>query len=194
MAKSKSLPMERIEPLIHVIRGHRVILDRDLATIYGVQTKVLNQAVKRNREKFPEDFMFQLDREEAEERGRLRSQIVTLKRGEHRKYLPYAFTEHGAIMAATVLNSAKAVEMSVFVVRVFVRMRDELASRRDTEMRLAQIENILFVHDDKLRELFDKIRPLLLPPPERPKKRIGFGIRERRARYGTPRRKRKTNT
>ena len=113
-----------VEPQIVTIRGQKVILDADLARIYGVATKVLNQAVKRNRDKFPPDFMFQLSEEEAAEVQRLRSQTVTLKRGHHRKYLPYVFTEHGAIMATTVLNTPRAVQMSVFVVRIrFTRLK-----------------------------------------------------------------------
>jgi len=112
-----------VEELIVTIRGQRVILAADLARIYGVQTRVLNQAVKRNREKFPADFTYQITRDEAQEVQRLRSQIVILKPGQHLKYLPYAFTEHGAIMAANVLNSPRAVQMSVFAVWSRVRLR-----------------------------------------------------------------------
>jgi phage regulator Rha-like protein len=177
----------QVGSVIHKIRGQRVILDSDLARIYGVETKILNKAVNRNRRRFPEDFGFRLT---AEAFSALRFQIGTSKKGRGgRRYPPMAFTEHGAIMVATVLNSPTAVDMSVFVVRAFVRMREELASRRDMEKRLKQIEKILLVHDNQLRELLDEIRPLLLPPPEEQKKQIGFSVREKRARYGTLTRK-----
>jgi hypothetical protein len=178
------LPAELIDARILTIRGKKVILASDLAEVYGVATKALNQAVKRNVAKFPADFAFQLTREEARVASRLRSQIVTLKRGQHIKYLPHAFTEHGAIMAATVLNSPEAIQMSVFVVRAFIKMREALISRSELERRLLQIENILLAHDGSIRELYDQIRPLLLPPPTPPKKRIGFEVKESARRYG----------
>ena len=120
-----------IEQLIVTIRGQRVILAGDLARIYGVVTRVLNQAIKRNPAKFPADFVFQITRNEVQEMRRLRSQTVILRPGQHLKYLPYAFTEHGAIMAANVLNSPRAVQMSVFVVRAFIRMRAALGDTRE---------------------------------------------------------------
>jgi hypothetical protein len=113
-----------------------------------------------------------------------------LKRGEHRKYAPFAFTEHGAIMAATVLNSPKAVEMSVFVVRAFVKMREQLLTTATLAQRLAEVERTLLTHDSALRDLYQKIRPLLLPSPEPPRKQIGFGVKERRARYRAAKRPR----
>jgi hypothetical protein len=128
VANAKLLsPAERINRAIFVLRGHRVLLDAELATLYGVTTKVFNQAVKRNFKRFPEDFLFQLNTDEV---NTLRSQIVTLKRGrgQHPKYLPYAFTEHGAIMVATILNSPRAIEMSIYVVRAFVQTRESLDS------------------------------------------------------------------
>ena len=159
---------------ILTIRGQKVILDIDLAAVYGVETRVLKQAVRRNIAKFPADFTFILTREEAVSIARLRSQNVILKRGQHIKHLPFAFTEHGAIMAATVLNSDRAVQMSVFIVRAFVRMRQAMLSRHEMEKRLDQIEKILLVHDDSLKELYERIRPLLLPAADPPKPRIGF--------------------
>lgn len=168
------LPVEAISEKILTIRGEKVILASDLAEVYGVAAKVLNQAVKRNAARFPSDFAFQLTREEAKAVNRLRSQFVTLKRGQHIKYLPHVFTEHGAIMAATVLNSPEAIRMSVFVVRAFVKMREALISRSELERRLLQIENVLLAHDESIRELYDQIRPLLLPPPEPLRKKIGF--------------------
>lgn len=177
--------------VIRTIRGQRVILDSDLAAIYGVETKALNQAVKRNANKFPEDFMFRLSREEAEDLRGSRSQSVTLKRGQNVKYLPHAFTEHGAIMAATVLNSPQAVEMSVFVVRAFVKMREQLLATATLAKRLAEVEKDLLIHDAALRELFEQIRPLLLPPPDPPRNPIGFSVNERPGTYRVRRRKEK---
>jgi phage regulator Rha-like protein len=135
---------EHIARDILVLRGQRVIVDSDLAALYGVTTKRFNEQVRRNRERFPEDFMFQLTAQEA---AALRSQFATIKtgRGQHRKYLPYAFTEHGAIMAASVLNSPRAVEMSVYVVRAFVRLREMLASNRELARQFAQLE-VAFAH------------------------------------------------
>jgi len=182
-----------LDPLILTIRGQKVLLDVDLAKIYGVETRVFNQTVKRNAERFPEDFRFQLTEDEMTElrtriiafeddttvngyTGALRSQFVILKpgRGRHRKYLPYAFTEHGAIMAATVLNSPEAVKMSVFVVRAFVRMREHLAANAAILQRLAEIDKTLLEHDQALGTIWRQIQPLLQPPPEPPKRRIGF--------------------
>ena len=163
-----------LESLILTVRGHKVLLDADLADIYGVPTKVFNQAVKRNAERFPEDFCFQLTLEEAEAVQRSRSQIVTLKRGQNIKYMPHAFTEHGAIMAATILNSPEAVAMSVFVVRAFMQMREQLAANAAILKRLAEIDRTLLEHDSALRTIWTKLQPLLAPS-EPPRKRIkGF--------------------
>lgn len=131
--------LEPVEPLLHELRGERVILDSDLARLYGVPTKRLNEQVRRNADRFPPDFLFRLTEDEA---GSLRSQIATLKtgRGQHRKYLPCAFTEHGAIMAANVLNSPQAVQMSVFVVRAFLKMRAALTDTRQLAQKLANLE------------------------------------------------------
>jgi hypothetical protein len=175
--------IDRVESRILSLRGQKVILDRDLASLYGITTVRFNQAVKRNKSRFPEDFCFQLTREEL---SALISQNVISKttgRGGIRK-LPWAFTEHGAIMAATILNSSRAVQMSVFVVRAFVKMREYLRMSHFMEKRLAQIEKKLMLHDSSLRDLYDRIRPLLLPPPEKPKKKIGF-LEEPRAVYRT---------
>ncbi|MBM4163940.1 MAG: ORF6N domain-containing protein [Lentisphaerae bacterium] len=197
-----------VRSAIRLIRKQRVILDADLARFYGVTTKRLNEAVKRNHSRFPEDFAFQLsEREYAALRATaydepsqatdappacdhpLRSQIATSKekRGG-RRYRPYAFTEHGAIMAATILKSRRAIEMSVFVVRAFVRIREQLAASTALAKRLAEIEKALLTHDQALIDLYEQIRPLLLPPPEPPRKPIGFSVRENRARYRTARR------
>ncbi|MCL4181305.1 MAG: ORF6N domain-containing protein [Verrucomicrobia bacterium] len=159
-------------------RGQTVVLDGDLARLYGVSTKVFNQAIRRNKTRFPSDFLFRLT---PEEWAALRSQIVTLKpagRGEHRKYRPLAFTEHGAIMAATVLNSPRAVAMSVYVVRAFVRLREELLGRANLERRLAEIERTLVGHDAALRDLYQKLKPLLLPAPAKTRREIGFHAKD----------------
>jgi len=180
--------MARIESKILTVRGCKVILDADLAQIYGVPTKVLNQAVKRNFDKFPSDFMYQHNIQELAALPNstvklMRSQTVTASRKRNNRFMPYAFTAHGAIMAATILNSSQAVQMSVFVVRAFVLMRQALLSRNEMEQRLDKIEKVLLVHDDSLKALFDKIRPLLLPPPVLPVKQIGFGVKESRSKY-----------
>ena len=130
--------------------------------------------VKRNADRFPEDFHFLLSADEAAAVRRSRSQIAILKRGQNIKYLPHAFTEHGAIMAATVLNSPEAVAMSVFVVRAFLQMREQLAANAAILKRLAEIDKSLLQHDLALRTIWTKLQPLLAPPPEPPKRRIGF--------------------
>ena len=166
-------PKKLIETLILNVRGQKVILDTDLAELYGVTTKVFNQAMKRNADRFPEDFMFQL---ESQEFTLLRSQIVTSNAGRGgRRYAPYAFTEHGAIMAATVLNSPEAVAMSVFVVRAFMQMREHLIANAAILKRLAEIDKTLLAHDSALHTIWTKLQPLLAPPPEPPPRRIkGF--------------------
>lgn len=168
-------PKRPIESRILTLREQKVILDADLAELYGVETKVFNQAVKRNEERFPEDFRFQLTGGEATEVMRSRSQIVTLKQGQNIKYLPWAFTEHGALMAANILRSERAVEMSVFVIRAFVRAREQLAANAAILKRLAEIDKTLLEHDSALRAIWTKLQPLLAPPPEPSRKRIkGF--------------------
>ncbi|MFA5187396.1 MAG: ORF6N domain-containing protein [Patescibacteria group bacterium] len=180
-----------MDDVIRTIRGQKVILDADLARIYGVETKNLNKALKRNKLRFPEDFVFRLTKEEADN---LRFQIGTSSRAwGGRRHLPWAFTEHGAIMAATVLNSSKAVEMSVFVVRAFVKMREQLMATATLAKRLAEVEKLLLTHDSALRDLYQKIRPLLLPPPEPSKTKIGFGVSEAKARYSLKPRLKKGN-
>jgi len=169
--KGQIVPVKRIESLILVIRGQRVMLDADLAALYGVPTKVLNQAVRRNTDRFPEDFMFQLTDEEFEN---LRSQFVTSKQGRGgRRYLPYAFTEHGAIMAANILNSGLAVEMSVYVVRAFVRLREMLATHRELAAKVAELERKTAGHDRQIIKIIKVIKQLMAPPAVTAKK-IGF--------------------
>ena len=168
---SAIVPVERIESLILLMRGHKVMLDSDLAELYGVTTKRLNEQVKRNQERFPGDFMFQLT---SEETNALRSQTATSKRERGgRRYRPYAFTEHGAIMAASVLNSHRAIEVSVYVVRAFVKLREMLRTHKELARKLAELEKRIEGHDEEIVALFEAIRQLM-EPPEKPSKRIGF--------------------
>jgi hypothetical protein len=183
MSSQTPARVDRISSRIRTIRGKKVILDFDLAEIYDVPTKALNQAVKRNLSRFPDDFIFQLTKEEAEIELRSRSQFVTLKRGMNIKYRPYAFTENGAIMAANVLNSPEAVRMSVFVVRAFVQMRDLLGSTKELAKQLAALEKKLTVrldgHEIVIIEVLRRVMDILdppPPPPEPPRRRIGFCV------------------
>jgi hypothetical protein len=172
VARSKALaPLEDITRSILILRGHRVILDADLAAIYSVTTGRLNEAVKRNAERFPEDFMFRLS---ATEHAALISQIATSKPGRGgRRKLPWAFTEHGAIQAANVLNSPRAIAMGVYVVRAFVRLRELLASNTALARKLDELERKYKHHDDAITAILSAIRELMNPPP--PKRRpIGF--------------------
>jgi len=179
-----ALIIKDVESLIITTRNQKVIIDRDLAEIYGVETRRLNEQVKRNPERFPEDFMFQLTSEEADFWARSRSQIAILKRGKNIKYLPYAFTEHGAIMAANVLNSPQAVKMSVFVVRAFVKLRELLFTHKELTYKLAQLERKLQNHDESIRSLVAAIRQLMTTPE--PKKRpVGFLVEEVKVPYVT---------
>ena len=165
--------MESIEARIVLIRGQKVMLDTDLASLYGVSTKRLNEQVKRNGERFPEDFMFRLSAEETEG---LRSQFATSNDGRGgRRYRPYAFTEHGAVMLASVLNSKIAVEASLRVVRAFVRLRQTLATHRELATKLAELEARIEAHDDNITAVFEAIRQLM-EPVEKPRKRIGFAV------------------
>ena len=166
-------PIESIAQRILVVRGRKVLLDADLALLYGVTTKRFNEQVRRNAGRFPEDFMLQLT---PEEWSPLRSHFATLKtgRGTHRKYLPLAFTEHGAIMAATILNSSRATEVSVYVVRAFVRLRELLRSNSELARRLDQLEKRLGTHDRVIAGLVNTIRQLLAEPGPAKGRPIGF--------------------
>ena len=196
MAKKTNLPIavEQIDGMIRTIRGVRVMLDRDLAKIYGVPTKAFNQAVKRNRQRFPEDFMFRLTQEEAKalqasrsqtvtssrRKDLLRSQFVTSNQRGGPRYLPYAFTEYGALMAANILNSTRAVQMSIFVVRAFAKMREALRGTPELARKLAALEKKLTarldVHEAAIVQVLREVMQILNPPPEPepPRRRIGF--------------------
>jgi hypothetical protein len=163
------LPEERFDRLILLVRGHKVILDADLAAMYGVTTKTLKQAVRRHRDRFPEDFMFELTWEEVERF--LRSQIVILKRGRHLKYLPFAFTEQGVAMLSSVLRSPRAVRVNIEIMRAFVRLRRRLSLHGELARQLKALEDR---YDVQFKVVFDAIRELMEPPPGPPKPRIGF--------------------
>lgn len=177
------LELAEIERRIYSIRGVRVILDADLAALYGIPTFRFNEAVKRNRHRFPADFMFRLTPAEF---VALQSQIAIPKPGnssqiamslrKHRgkAYRPYAFTEHGALQAANVLNSPDAVRVSLFVIRAFVKMREQLATNAAILKRLAEIDKTLLLHDSGLRDVYKKLLPLLTSTPASPRKQIGF--------------------
>ena len=169
MASSQSI--RDLGQFILILRGQRVILDANLAVLYDVPTKALNQAVKRNADRFPSEFAFQLTSEEFAD---LRSQTVTSSSHGGRRYLPYVFTEHGVLMAANVLNSRRAVSVSVALIKTFVRLREALVANQVMGKRLAEVEKTLVTHDTALRDIYQRIKPLLLPPPDPPRKKIGF--------------------
>jgi len=176
------------QPAIQLVHGQRVMLDSDLAAIYQVSTKRLNQQLRRNRSRFPADFAFQLTVEELTNlrlqfaTSSLRSQITTSKKHGGRRYLPWVFTEHGAIMLASILNSDVAVQASVRVVRAFVRLREMVAGHAGLAAKLAELERRLDSHDESIANLFQAIRQLLTPPTK-PKREIGFHVREDGTRY-----------
>ena len=165
-----TVPAEVIERRICLIRSQKVMLDRDLASLYGVTTFNLNKAVQRNTKRFPSDFMFRLT---AQEYGALRFQIGILKRGQHAKYPPHAFTEQGVAMLSSVLRSEKAVQVNIAIMRAFVRLRQLLASHKDLADKLIQHERKLKDHDESIRSLFDDMHQLM-DPPAKPRAPIGF--------------------
>src|SRR6266480_4259574 len=173
-----------LESAIHLIRGQRVMLDSDLAAVYGVTSKRLNEQLKRNRPRFPDDFAFQLT---VQEFTNLKSQIATSSSHGGKRKLPWVFTEHGALMLASVLNSKIAVQASVRVVRAFVRMREMVAASAELAARLRELERRFDSHDEAIIELFAVLRRLL-EPEANPKREIGFHVRGRTARYRTKRR------
>ena len=192
-----TMKIEGIDSLIFTVRGQRVMLDADLAVVYGVSTKRLNEQLKRNRERFPADFAFRLTAAEVED---IRSQFATastavrsqIATGSKRnvRFQPWAFTEHGAIMLATILNSPKAVEMSVFVVRAFVQMREMVMSNRQLAAKLDELEERVTGHDTVIGELVAAIRQMLNPSSdEKPKREIGFHMRETAPPYRISRRR-----
>ena len=179
------VPVEVIEGKIYLIRGQKVMLDSDLAELYGVETFNLNKAVKRNIERFPQDFMFQLTREEY---NSLRFQFGILKRGQHSKYLPYAFTEQGVAMLSSVLRTKRAVQVNIAIMRAFVKLREILSTHKELAHKLAELEQKIEKHDEEIKAVFDAIRQLMAPL-EPKKRKIGFIVRERSAQYKTLSRK-----
>ncbi|TAN61566.1 ORF6N domain-containing protein [bacterium] len=163
------------------LRGKKVMLDGDLAKLYGVPVKAFNQAVKRNIKRFPEDFMFQLNWEEAES---LRSQFVTLnntkpeisKRGKHIKYLPYAFTEHGVAMLSSVLNSERAIQVNILIMRAFTKLREIFLTHKDLAVRIETLEKKYAEHDQTIKAIFEAIKQMLEPFPAKEKRIIGFRV------------------
>jgi hypothetical protein len=191
MAEQKSMiPVERIERSILLIRGHKVMLDADLARLYGVETKALNRAVKRNLSRFPEDFMFQVTVEEFENlkchigTSNLKSQFAISGSGwGGRRHPPYAFTEQGVAMLSSVLRSKRAVRVNIEIMRAFVRLRQILSSHKDLARKLEELERRMGAHDQQIQAVFQAIRQLMAPP-EPKKRKMGFLVEEKPARYG----------
>ncbi len=175
------VPAEKIALQIRYLRGQKVLLDRDLAILYEVAPKVLNQAVKRNAERFPSDFMFQLNATEA---NASRSQSVTLKKGQNIKYRPYAFTEQGVAMLSSVLRSERAVQVNIAIMRAFVKLREALDTNRELAKKFSELEERVGKHDDAIAAIIDAIRQLMAPA-KKPTPEIGFHVRETAPRYGT---------
>ena len=165
------IPQETIENKIFLLRGKKVMLDRDLARLYGVTTGNLNKAVKRNIERFPKDFMFQLTKDEEKT---LRFQFGSLKRGQHPKYLPYVFTEQGVAMLSSVLRSKKAIQVNIAIMRVFVRLKEIISTHKELAHKLSELERKIERHDEEIRSIFEAIRQLMAPPPEKKRRIIGF--------------------
>jgi len=177
--KMAGFPAARIENRILLIRGQKVLTDRDLAELYGVETKQLKRAVRRNIHRFPQDFMFELTQEEFKN---LRSQFGTSSWGGTR-YRPMAFTEQGVAMLSSVLNSERAIEVNIAIMRVFVKLREMTAAHKELKRKLEKIENHLKDHDEQIQVIFEAIRQLMASP-EKPRKKIGFEVKESKSRYG----------
>lgn len=179
MSKKDTVNIELMENKILLIRGHKIMIDTDLAKLYGVSTKRLNEQVKRNKERFPSDFMFKLTIDEKLEPVANCDRFHSLK---HSTSLPSAFTEHGALMLASVLNSPRAVEVSIFIVRAFIHLREILSTNKKLAQKLKELELKIELHDDQIAAIFQAINQLLTPP-EKPKKKIGFSVEEKKIKY-----------
>ncbi len=164
------IPQERIEQRIFLVRGHKVMLDRDLAELYGVKTKYLNQQVRRNIKRFPQEFMFPLREEERDELVAICNRFQTMK---HSSALPHAFTEHGVAMLASVLKSERAMKISIIIVKTFVKLREIISTHKELAYQLGELERKIEKHDIEIKDIFEAIRQLMIPPEE-PKRRIGF--------------------
>jgi len=177
MSPRKKLPLilvEQIEPRILVIRGQRIMLDADLAELYGTTTKRLNEQVKRNLARFPAEFRFQLN---IAEKGEVVANCDHLARLKFTRNLPYAFTEHGALMAASVLNTPRAIDVSLYVIRAFVKLREWLSTHKELAQKLADLERKVASHDGAIQSLVAAIRQLTQPPPSSSPRRIGFHVK-----------------
>jgi len=179
-SKQLPIPVEHIEKAIFVIRGQKVILDEHLAALYGVETRALKQAVRRNMNRFPSDFMFELTNKENRS---LRSQNVILERGRYSKYLPFAFTEQGVAMLSSVLKSERAIEVNIAIMRVFVGLREMMATHKELAFKLVELEERLEGHDEQIQNIFEAIRQLMMPA-DSPRKKIGFELKEAAVPYG----------
>ena len=177
-SKQLPIPAERIEKAILLVRGQKVMLDRDLAVLYGVETRALNQAVKRNRDRFPDDFMFELTRDEIRN---ISQSVICSSTMKHAKNA-YAFTEQGVAMLSSVLHSKRAVEVNIEIMRVFVRLREMMATHKELAFKLIELQERLEGHDEQIQSIFEAIRQLMTPP-ERERKKIGFEVNEAGARY-----------
>jgi hypothetical protein len=178
-SKQLRIPAERIEKAILLVRGQKVMLDRDLAVLYGVETRALNQAVKRNRDRFPDDFMFELTRDEIRN---ISQSVICSSTMKHAKNA-YAFTEQGVAMLSSVLHSKRAVQVNIEIMRVFVRLREMMATHKELAFKLIELEERLEGHDEQIQNIFEAIRQLMTPP-DPPRKRIGFEAKEAAAPYG----------
>ena len=165
-----TMPQETIERRIFLVRGQRVMMDRDLAELYGVETKYLNRQARYNIKRFPEEFMFRLTEEEKDELVQICHRFETMK---HSTVLPYAFTEHGVAMLSSVLNSERAIKINIIIIKVFVKMREVVAAHKQLADKLNQLEHKVGKHDTEIQAIFEAIRQLMAPP-EKPKRRIGF--------------------
>ena len=174
------IPQETIEQRIFLIRGLKVMIDRDLAELYGVETKHLNRQVKRNIQRFPEEFMFQLT---PAEKNQLVTNCHRFRTMKHSGAMPYAFTEHGVAMLASVLKSERAIKISINIIKAFVKLRELLSTHKELANKLNQLERKIEKHDKEIHVIFEAIRQLMVPP-EKPRKKIGFGVEEPRAKYG----------
>jgi phage regulator Rha-like protein len=180
MKKESIIPRELVEQRIYLIRGQKVMLDFHLAKLYNIPNKRLKEQVRRNIKRFPEDFMFELTKDEYD---RLRSQIATSKTGRGgMRYTPFAFTEQGVAMLSSVLNSERAIQVNIAIIRAFVKLRNILATHEELRKKLEDLERKFERHDEQIRLVFDAIRELM-QPPEKPKRKIGFRVEEKRKRY-----------
>jgi len=180
MNENGVIPIDQVESIIFLVRGQKVILDRDLAQLYGVTTGNLNKAVKRNIDRFPNDFMFQLTPEEYKS---LRFRFGIFKKGQHSKYLPYAFTEQGVAMLSSVLRSKRAIEVNIAIMRAFVQLRKMIDSHAELSRKLSDLKRKLGDHDEQIQAIFEAIRQLMAPPDNKVKK-IGFTVKEKQKAYG----------